>query len=423
MSVVKVLWQNRRHFKLQIFGITVLLVLIAFLVNLLSIKIDYDNGVEEYMAATVKYTKTFQMSLSGATGTIDNIFIDNSKTQCFILATMNDTSKLTMDANKYQMFLTDATKDGKVDRKPSEQLVGEIYMFGTSGRIGLYFKSDRPFVNKMKKITLRSYKQYAEQTTPYYQTIPSDAQYDQCHIYFNPGGSAGETIDFLEKHVSGTDFNMSEIYRQISTVYQYEEVCKNLAQCENDMISLYGQMSEYRERLTSNYNLTVPESPSWIKGDKFEDVSVCDETGKVVKTYRKFVPNVIFAGGTNYDWQAGNVDEGYYHLVPDKGEMTLREYLLKLSSEKSYDVEKADFKTWTYTDGTEVVFSDKYVTNYELEMRNTIEAYKKLFDKYLDLKRKHQFDYLTKLLELEFETETMGQSYTVHRGNTALSVY
>lgn len=422
MTVIKTLWKNRRHFKMQIFGITVSLIMMAFLINLLSIKISYNNKIDTLLSTNVRYTETFSTSLSGATGVIDNIFVDSSKTRCFILATMSNTSLLAMDASKYQVFLTNAKADGSIDKKPVEQITGEIYMFGTSGRVGLYFKSDVPFTNALKKVTLRSYKQYAQQTTPYFVSIASDAQYDQCHFYFNPGGASAQTIAFLETHIEGSDFDLSEMYRQITTTSAYEEVRKQLSECQNDMVTLYGKMAEYRERLTNTYNLSIPENPAWIKGDKFEDVVQTDENGNVISYYRKFVPNVIFPGGTDYDWYLGSVDEGYYHLISDSNGLSLRDYLLKLAS-KSGDIEKADFDTWYYTDGTPVVFTEKYVTNFELEMKSTIEEYKALFDEYKTLKQKLQTQYLPKLLELEFESETMGQSYTVHRGESALVLY
>lgn len=424
MAVIKTIWKNRRHFKMQIFGAAVMLVVLVFLINLLSIKISYDNGVEEYMSATVKYTSDFQMSLSGVKGTVDNIFVDSSKTQCFVLATLNGASKLTMDANQYQMFLTNTTNDGIANGVPKEQLVGEIYMFGTSGRVGFYFKSDVPFANKMKKITLRSYKKYTANTSPYFVSTPSDAEYDQCHIFFNPGGSSAQTIDFLENHVTGTDFNMSEIYRQINTVNEYEKVRAELVKCQDDMIALYGQMSEYQYRLKNSYNLALPESPDWIKGDSFETVELKNDAGEVVGSYKRFLPATILPGGTNYDWYLGTVSDGYYHLVPDANNMTAREYLLKLSAEKIANrVKDVEFETWYYFDGTEVELAETYRTDYETEMLQTMKGYETLFNNYLELKKSYQTDYLPSLIELEMESETIGKAYTVRRDANTLLLY
>lgn len=424
MGVIKTLWRNRRHFKLQMFGVAFFVTISVFLANLFSIKIVYDNGVEQYMTSTVKFTANFQMSLSGVKGTIDNIFVDRSKTQCFVLATLADDSVLTMDAGQYQMFITNTTPDGVSNGAPREPMTGEIYMFGTTGRIGMYFKSAIPFDNRMKKITLRSYKKYTANTKPYFMTIASDAQYDQCHIYFNPGGSSAQTIEFLEKHAVGSDFKMSEIYRQITTVGEYEKVREALEKCQNDIISLYGRMREYKNRLTTNYGLKLPDMPDWIEGDKFETVETKDKNDNVTETRQRFVPATILPGGTDYDWYRGTVNDGYYHLIPDKGDMTMREYLIKLAADKkARKVSGAEFKTWYYEDGSEVVFAEKYATKYETEMQTTMKEYQQLFNDYLTLKSKYQTELLPSFIEMELESETIGQAYTVRRDKKTLVIY
>lgn len=424
MGVLKTLWRNRRHFKLQIFGVVFFIVVGVFLANLFSMKIVYDNGVQQYMTSTVMFTTNFQMSLSGVKGTVDNIFVDKSKKQCFILATLNEAEMLTMDASQYQMFVTNTTQDGVSIGKPREQLTGEIYMFGTTGRIGLYFTSATPFTNQMKKVTLRSYKKYTANTSPHFVTTQTDAKYDQCHIFFNPGGTAAKSIEFLETHMPGTDFKMSEIYRQISTVSDYQKVCDDLEACQSDMISTINRIAEYKNRLTTNYGLALPEYPEWIKGDKFDPVEVKDEAGNVKSTYYKFVPNFILPGGTDFDWRLGTVNEGYYHLVPDKGAMTMREYLLKLSADKKErKVDSAKFDTWYYSDGTEVEFVESYATKYEQEMKKTTEEYQQLFNDYLSLKTKYQVTLLPTFIEMELESETVGQAYTVRRGNDVVVLY
>ena len=424
MGVLKTLWRNRRHFKLQIFGVVFFIVVGVFLANLFSMKIVYDNGVQQYMTSTVMFTTNFQMSLSGVKGTVNNIFVDKSKKQCFILATLDEAAMLTMDASQYQMFVTNTTEDGVSTGKPREQLTGEIYMFGTTGHIGLYFSSPMPFDNRMKKVTLRSYKKYTANTSPHFVTTQTDAKYDQCHIYFNPGGTSAKSIEFLEKHTPGTDFKMSEIYRQISTVNDYKEVRDELETCQRDMISIINRIAEYKNRLTTNYGLALPEYPEWIKGDKFDPVEVKDEAGNVKSTYYKFVPNFILPGGTDFDWRSGTVNEGYYHLVPDKGEMSMRDYLLKLSADKkARKVDNAKFDVWYYSDGTEVEFVESYATKYEQEMKKTTEEYQQLFNDYLSLKTKYQVELLPSFIEMELESETVGQAYTVRRGNDVVVLY
>src|SRR5574344_2150112 len=123
-STITTLWRNRRHFKLQIFGIMVLFTVSVFIINLITIKVGYDSKLAAYTASTAKYTSKFQMSLSGVRGTIDKIYVDSSKTQCFILASFESTSSITVMANDYQMLLTNVNNSGKSTGEPKEKLSG-----------------------------------------------------------------------------------------------------------------------------------------------------------------------------------------------------------------------------------------------------------------------------------------------------------
>lgn len=424
MTVIKTLWQNRRHFKLQIFGVTVLLVVTIFLINLLTIKTAYDKNVNNYMSSTVQYTSSFTMSLSGTTGTIEKIYVDSTKTRCFILAQLNSTSNIAMDAANYQMLLTNTNSDGIAEGKPKEQLTGEFYMFGSSGRIGLYIKSDIPFENRMKKVSIRSYKQYLGDTSPYYVSTPTDAQYDQCHIFFNPGGTSATTMPFLETHADGTDFSMSEIYRQTDTANAYSDTRAKLTTCINDMLTTVQQVSEYKTRLSSNYDVAVPESPTWFKDEGFDVSKTVDDNGDVIEQHWVYMPATILEGGLDFDWYAGDVDSGYFHLVTDSNDMDLREYLLALSSMPNrIKADQFRVETWYYNDGTEVAFNKSMMTDYEKEVQSVMDNYVSLLNKYLDLKKSYQTDYLPALLKSEFESQTIGQAYTVNRIDNVLLTY
>ena len=423
-STIKTLWKNRRHFKLHIFGITVLIVVSVFLVNLMSIKTMYDNRVDTYMSEAVMHTASFQMSLSGVKGTVNNIFIDSSKTKCFMLAKLNNPSALTMDAFKYQALLTNTTSEGAAAGTPREKIAGEIYMFGTTGTIGIYLKSDIPFENTMKRLTLRSFRKYTSNTKPYYMTMQSDAQYDQCHIYFNPGGTSSKTMDFLETHVDGMDFDMSEIHKQVNLAAEEISIRSDILKCYDDMRSIISRIGEYQNRLTTNYNLTIPPLPNCINGDYFDTVERYNETGEVIGNYTKFIPATVVPGGTDYDWYVGSLMKGYYNLVPDGERLTAREYILGLTADRqSRKLEDIEVETWYYADGTEVVFTQSMPTAYETEMKSTMSKYVSLLEEYVSLKKTYQTEYLRDLLELELGAETVGQAYTVRKDANAVLAY
>lgn len=419
------IWKNRRHFKLQIFGMMVFTVILIFVVNLISIKITYEKKLNNYLSSTSKYTSSFQMSLSGVKGTVSKVYVDNSKTQCFILAKLVSTSSLTMVANNYQMFVTNVNYGGSNAGTPDENFTGEIYMFGSTGLIGLYLKSDVPFENTMKQLTLRSYTKYTSNTSPYFRTTSTDAKYDQCHIFFNPGATGTQTIDFLENHVQGTDFDLSGVYRQVNSVNKEKEIRNNILQFYDDLIAVMNKIMEYQNRLENAYNVDVPELPKYIKGDYFDDIPIYDAEGVQIGSYRKYIPATIVPGGTEYDWYNGNILDGYFKLVPNTTKMTVRDYIYALNTDAgTRRIPEMKSDEWYYKDGTEVrLKSDVTTTSLELEVVNNIKLYEKQLDKYIELKKAYQTEYLTDLLLLEANSATVGQIYSVRKDENCVLKY
>lgn len=427
-STMALVWKNRRHFKLQIFGITVLLVVCIFVANLISIKVSYNKKMANYIHSNTQYTSSFQLSLSGVEGTIDKVYIDSTGQQCFVLASLKDTTSIAIDAGNYQMLISNVNSDGTNNGKPEENIKGEIYMFGSSGIVGLYIYSDIPFENTMKQLTLRSYKKYTSNTSPYFKTTASDAKYDQCHIYFNPGGTNKKTIDFLEKHVPGTEFDLTEIYRQVNTSQEEKTIRQEILQSYDDMTAVIRKIVEYRKRLSESYDIDVPDLPEFIKGDSFDDIDIYDAEQNKIGSYRRFVPATILPGGTEYDWYNGSVATGYFKLIPNiKSSMTIRDYINALSNDKATrTVPSVKTKEWYYKDGTPVVTKNNMpntATKLEIEIANNIEKYEEQLDEYLKYKSKYQTDYLPELLFLEFNSGSVGQVYSVRNDENTVITY
>lgn len=424
-STLTVIWKNRRHFKMQIFGMTVLLVVCIFIANLISIKISYNKKLNNYIESNTIYTSTFQLSLSGVKGTVNKVFVDSAGKQCFILASLDNTTNLAMDAKNYQMLVSNVKYNGVNDGKPKEVLDGEIYMFGSSGIIGLYLYSDIPFENTMKQLTLRSYTKYTSNTSPYFKTTASDAKYDQCHLFFNPGGTKKTTIDFLEKHTPGTEFDLTEIYRQVNTSKDEAEQRKEILQFYDDLSAVMRKISEFKSRLENSYNVEVPEFPEYIKGDYFDNVVVYDENGVEINSYRKFVPATIVPGGTEYDWYNGSIASSYFKLVPNVKNMTIRDYIHALNRDKqTRTVPSITIKEWYYRDGTPVnmdIKTDVTATKLEVEIVNNINSYQNHLKDYMKLKTKYQTEYLPNLLLLESNSGSVGQVYTVRKNKAVLT--
>lgn len=424
-GTMKAIWQNRRHFKMQIFGVMVLFVVVVFIVNLVSIKVSYNKQLDNYLSSVSKYTTSFQMSLSGVKGTVNKVYVDTARKQSFVLMKLNGTSNLAMNAGNYQVLLTNVNRDGSNAGCPEEQVEGEIYMFGSSGLIGLYFRSDIPFENQLKQITLRSYAKFTSNTKPYTRISTSDAQYDQCHIYFNPGGTSAQTIDFLENHVAGTNFDPVEIQRQVNTVNDEIAIRNDILKFYDNLLVCMDRITEYQRRLRDNYNVEVPEFPMYIKGDYFDTIDIYGQDGTVVGSYRKFIPATIMPGGTEYDWYMGSINKGYYNLVPNAQNISIPDYIAALSADKNsrrYTYKKTE--EWFYLDGTAVKSEfGSMATSYEQEVWNNIMKYEELLVQYMDLKEEYQTEYLPELLTLEYKSAGVGIVYTVRNDDNAVILY
>lgn len=425
VSTIKAIWQNRRHFKMQMFGVAVLAVVAIFIANLVSIKITYNKKLDNYLSSVSKYTTSFQMSLSGVTGTVNNVYVDSEGKQAFILMKLSGTSSLAMNAKNYQVLLTNVNRDGSNAGRPEEQITGEIYMFGSSGLIGLYFRSDIPFENQLKQVTLRSYTKYTSNSKSYISMSSTDYQYDQCHLYFNPGASDASTIAFLENHEAGVDFNPVEIHRQVNTVSEEIEIREKILTFYDDLTMCMNQIKEYRSRLSSNYNVEVPALPEYISGDYFDGIDIYDSEGNVTGTYTKYIPATILPGGTEYNWYIGSVQKGYFNLVANAQNMTIPEYIDALnadSASRSYSYKSV--KEWFYTDGTAVKSEfNNTSTSYEKEVWSNIEKYEDILTEYITLKKQYQTDYLPELLLLEYKSAGVGLAYTVRNDENAVLLY
>lgn len=425
MAIIKTIWQNKRHFKMQIFGVAVLALLLVFFLNFMTIIVSHSKQVNEYMKSNVKFTSSYQMSLSGVRGSVNDIYIDKSKTQCFVLLNMGDVSNLTMNASNYQVMITDTNTDGVREDVPDEKISGQIYVFGSTGLMGIYLKSDVPFENNMKQLTLRSYTKFTSGTKPYFRKSASDAEYDQCHIYFNPGGTNAQTIEFLETHVDGTDFNPTDVYRQVKTVTKETEYRTTILETYQELETKMNQIVEYRTRLSENYKILVPDLPMWLTGDYFKNIQVKDDEGNILGSYKRFMPATITPGGTDFDWFNGSILKGYFALVPDAQGMSIRDYIYSLQSDKaSRKIDETKITEWLYADGTAVLLkADSTTTTYEQTVMSDIKLYEKAVSDYITLKSKYQSEYLPNLLLLELDSGSIGETYTVRGDENAIVLY
>lgn len=415
-TMIKTVWQNRRHFKLHAFGFAVFLMVGVFAVNLILMSVQHNHLVAQANSVRVKLTSGFTMSASGVSGSVERIFVDNTKQNCFILLYFNDISRMTANVNAYRLAMVDIDTNGKQSEIKKENFSAEIYLWGSTGYMGIDLHSDAPFKNHPKLLLLQTNSAVGSSSNNYS---------DKGRFVFNPGGTAATTIDFYEKFISKQqDLSLSTIYRQIYSVTPEKDARQALINTYSSLKSSRTSIVEYRNRLISNYNIDVPAIPEVISGDAFDTVNFYNAEGEVTGYYTKYNPAVIVPKGMDFNWYIQDINKGYFTAVADKKDKTtIREYLQVLRSDTAEaPVVTVSTSTMKYKDGTDIIIPEDEAaqTVYEKAMLRDIELYNQALTGYLDTKTKYQTELLPALLELEQQADLMNAPYTCKSGEGVL---
>ena len=142
------------------------------------------------------YQPVFETSRTHNSGSVVGVFSNTDRTKAFVLLKMKNMESLPSDAKDYRMYITNSSMPGnprKSDHKPS----GSIYMFGTSGYMGLYIIDKAGFERAIKRITVRIGKELATVDSNKIQGDAVDesfAKYDQFNVLINFGADFGDKI-------------------------------------------------------------------------------------------------------------------------------------------------------------------------------------------------------------------------------------
>ena len=412
---IKDFWHNKQHYKIQVFGLGVLMAVLVFAANLLGIIARDHRLTKEFQAANVFYSGDIMTSLSGVQGTMSRVYVNNDKTQAFVVLRMNNMTALSVNAADYEVFLTDCDFEGHVKGTPKKYMdvKADIYVFGYTGCIGVYIESEKPFRSVLERMTLRCNNSATNTSGDVYVNYDvTDSYCDQLHCYFNLGASEAETIDFLEAHVPGTQFDPTLIYQQ---AYVADEEKADRQAILDQYVLLHDLMSDinyYITRLEDDHHVAIGDLPEDVGSDYFTNIDVTDADGNVYASYERFIPGTVYPCGTDFDWYRGGVVNGYFKYVPEsrRQDMTFKEYLKTLRSTEPEPLTTLD-QTFYYEDGTEL---DPENIAYDAEVKAVIKDYYSTLNKYRNAKAKYQTELLPALLWLEYDSTNAVSFYTVN---------
>lgn len=408
------------HYSIERFGIIFLSLVLCMVVLLGSIVVRKIQLDKDYMSDQAVYTSNFAFSQTGATGTVQNVYVNEARTKCFLLLHMDSMTEIPVNADEYAMFLT-----GSTSSQTSEELKsapnGSLYVFGSTGYVGVFLQVPSSFPSQILSLTIRSLNAFAGGEGEMMYDEESFKYYDQIRVFFNPGGLNARHAEFLDSE----SWTATDVYEEL-IAEPYEKSLRTTLR--NDLITMVDQqhvMQEYEKRL-AQLNMASAPTPPEIANDQIYAVDPADENmthlswdaeqGSWInedgtKMYKNdavwlFLDSgYLIPGGLDFQWQTGSVKEGYMETLT--GSSSVADWEAFLDNLANADTESSFTTdvTWNYTDGREYVKGeDNAVANSQKDsIAENIELLTTAWQTYYDAKAAYQTEHLPALCQIEID--------------------
>lgn len=414
------------------FVMTSLLVVIGLCVTVSFAKNVENNKVT--LGTQALYTTKATTSLTNQQIEVLGVYSNADRTKVFVACRFDDVSTMPTDASDYRMYLSYKQVSGNkmvMDYSTS----GSWYVFGSTGVMGALFVNENGFTEQVLDLTVRADKTLSDtssssSSSSNAQTRPSDSEYDQFDILFNPAASEVETIDSL-----GDDtISSSKLYYDVIGADDEATIKKKLRSDLYTMQTALDLMTEYETRLNKQ-GIVAGERPDGIKGDS---VQGSDETETIkadgdsteVKLPVSYETTFQTLPNGAYDienWQTTTVLDGDYLknlLKADDMPATTSYVNYVKAKEASASTSSSGGSTsslkWYYQDGTEFKQGkDQVSASIQSDITNLTSAY----NQYTSLKNTYFTTDMGSLLELETVVSQLDQVTTRNTSDTALSIY
>lgn len=423
------------HHSIERFGILVLILTISTVILMTSITTHVISTNAHALDDKAIYTEKFTSSLTSTKGEVHNIYTNKDKTSCFVLLYFKDTSKVSTNAADYKLFLTGSNPEGTKE-KIKTQPAGVIYMFGSTGYMGIHLVAKDGFAKQVMMLTVRCTKQLqdAEVSEKDEYADGSFKSHDQFRIYFNPAGNDAVQADFLD----APKFDIASMYYSCVAYEKEQEKRKELNEALYSMSTQLNVIEEYGRRLSDEDGIQLPQMPEQVAGDSIQAKAVdgrpvtwktdvwVDEDGKAVNREDLnyyLISDYRIKGGVDFRWQDGNVYDGYLKdLYPGSN----YEYFFnQLKEEVESSIQYGDWQ-WYRKDGSQFNYSasggnSRGTTDGELNI--DIKAYIDAIDAYYTAKRNYETKLLIELLDIELEVINVSSRWTVNNSVDLMTIY
>lgn len=406
------------HYTIERFGILFIILIICLALVLGSCFIAKINADNASMTDTAVYNTEFITSRTQHSGAVVDVYANTDQTEAFLLLKFSDFGSMPRDAKNYQAFLTGSSIKMKKTRLQSSPS-GIIYVFGSTGYLGIYLSNPDVFPQQICELTLRCNKELVAVDDESIQTDYDNSfkEYDQLKVFFNPGGKDATRLACLDD--DGVP-SVRDLYTQCIIESQEDSIREAL---DTDLAVMQADLKlidESKERLES-LGVQVPNLPSLIAGDVVETVDGENEG----ESYLNFKPATIVSKGYNYDWRSGSVYEGYLdNLVGDSG-LSYAKYMAAIASQADDKFVLPDASEWVMIDGSPVPASAEDAgsdTVYQ-NINNDINDWCNNCSAYYDVKIQYQVNDLKSLLSLEIDSKSIDSGATMNTEDSAITLW
>lgn len=373
------------------------------LILMTGISIYNKFGLDDQMLISrAIYTTEATFSRTNETSKVVGVYTNSDKTRGMVLIKFSDGVNISSNASDYKVFTTASNlKKGKENliSKPA----GSIYVFGTSGYIGLYFVDNGGFNSQIFKSTIRMEKEFksVDDKKIVKEQLPGESysQYDQADFYYNLGASEATKLTTLDN----AEFSIQDFYVEAVGSKLNNDKRKEITDNLNNMSKTMLQIREMKSRLESTFvdgvGLIVPDLPKEISSDNFSG------SGDDIL----YSTDYVYPGGLNFNWKDIDLKKGYFKSINNKyinpDDLSLSKFLVKLREQqsKSEAVKKFEHQ-WVMSDGSK--FED-FVRTIGLDnsgvesMNSNVANYTSLLDSYMEMKQAYQTKDLKDLLSLD----------------------
>ncbi|MCB5280367.1 hypothetical protein BJQ89_00089 [Arthrobacter sp. ES1] len=411
------------HHAIERFGVFFGAIALSFVVIFSATGVSAYANNQEALSSKALYTPTFKTSKTDISGDVPGIFVNADRTRAMVLMHFKDTAKVSANARDYRGFLTGSSR-GLNQESLQTKVDGSVYVFGSTGYMGVMLDSDKPFNPQIMNLTMRANTElvFKEGGASTEKDLPADGsfqKFDQWRVFFNPGGSEATVSAALStpKVDVGAIFNEVVVAAQEKTIRNTMDA--QLALMQTDLNRINDGTAEL-ERTTADggaLRLVAPKVPKQIAGDVVEGKARVGETASTLK----LKTDVVLPMGYGFDWRGGSVMAGYLKdLSPDGSSYV--SYLAKRGKEVR-DEFRINEMQWRLNDGTDLKTdysgSDTTVKPLTDIMNKLSTAYQ---DYYKD-KTTYQVEQYKQLLDLEVSLRNVESNHTVNSTKEAMVSY